>query len=227
MKNFAAIVIALFLSTPLIAQRLSRVEISETGNISKLSVELDEQVILNLSPSGDILDMGIDIYKGRTDRMQERMEPYTGRVVNYTQMDNEAFAGKIRYIGQKMITYYASYDDADLVGKIKSIGNIQFEYFNRYDEESLRGKIKSIGSDRIVYYSSFDPSFGGKVKMIGPVQLTYYSNFDDKAIKGKIKSVGSFNFTYYTSYDRKELVGNMRNGWRINYVNGIKFLIGR
>ncbi|MBX2887635.1 MAG: hypothetical protein KF829_03210 [Ferruginibacter sp.] len=227
MKKLFVFIVGCTLSLPLLAQRISRVEMSETGILSKLSIELDEQVILNLTPTGDIIDYGIDIYKGRTDRMQERMEPYTGRVVNYTNLDNEAFAGKIRYIGQKMITYYASYDDADLVGKIKSIGSTTFEYYNRYDEESLRGKIKSIGSDRIIYYSSFDPSFGGKLKSIGAVQLTYYSNFDDKAIKGKIKSIGQSQFSYYTSFDRKELVGNMRNGWRINYVNTIKFLISR
>ena len=207
------------------AQRLNKVTMSESGELQSIAVELDENVVVNLSPTGEVGEYGIDIYKGRTDRMQERLEQFTGKVDRYTDMVDEAYSGKIRYIGMKELTYYASFEDVDLAGKLKSIGTARIEYYNKYDEVALRGKIKRIGSNDILYYSSFDASFGGKVRSIGPVQISYYTNFEDKAFRGKVKSIGSFNFSYYSSYDRKELAGQLRNGWRIHYVNGIKFML--
>lgn len=207
------------------AQQVSKVLMKEDGTLTSIGVELDENVVVLLSPTGEVGEFGIDIYKGRTSRLDERLEPYTGRVDRYTDMDNEAFRGKIRSIGRRQLTYYASFDEAELVGKLKQIGNAAVEYYGRYDEESLRGKIKRIGNYEIQYYSSFDASFGGKVKAIGPVQITYYSNFEDKGFRGKVKSIGSSRFEYFSSFDRKELAGNMKRGWRVQYVSGIKFLL--
>ena len=207
------------------SQRLNKVTMSESGDLQSIAVELDENVVVNLTPTGDVGEYGIDIYKGRTDRMQERLEQFTGKVDRYSDAVDEAFSGKIRYIGMKELTYYASFEDVELAGKLKSIGTARIEYYSKYDEVALRGKIKRIGSNDILYYSSFDASFGGKVRSIGPVQISYYTNFEDKAFRGKVKSIGTFNFTYYSSYDRKELAGNLKNGWRIHYVNGIKFVL--
>lgn len=207
------------------AQRLNKVTMSEAGDLQSIAVELDENVVVNISPTGEVGDYGIDIYKGRTDRMQERLEQYTGKVDRYNDMVDEAFRGKIRYIGMKELTYYSSFEDEALAGKLKSIGTARIEYYHKYDEEALRGKIKRVGSNDILYYSSFDASFGGKVRSVGPVQISYYSNFEDKAYRGKVKSIGSSNFVYYSSYDRKELVGHLKSGWRIHYVNGIKFVL--
>lgn len=207
------------------AQRLNKVTMTENGDLQSIAVELDENVVVNLTPTGDVGEYGIDIYKGRTDRMQERLEQFTGKVDRYSDMVDEAFRGKIRYIGMRELTYYSSTEDPELAGKLKSIGTSRVEYYTKYDEVALRGKIKRIGSNDILYYSSFDASFGGKVRSIGPVQINYYTNFEDKAFRGKVKSIGSFNFAYYSSYDRKELAGNLKNGWRIHYVNGIKFVL--
>ncbi|RYG39842.1 MAG: hypothetical protein EOO01_28710 [Chitinophagaceae bacterium] len=224
MKSFL-VVCLLSITFATQAQRLNKVVMSETGDLQSIAVELDENVVVNISPAGEVGEYGIDIYKGRTDRMQERLEQYTGKVDRYTDLVDEAFRGKIRYIGMKELTYYSSFEDVELAGKLKSIGTARIEYYNKYDEAALRGKIKRIGSNDILYYSSFDASFGGKVRSIGPVQVSYYTNFEDKAFRGKVKSIGSFNFVYYSSYDRKELAGHLKSGWRIHYVNGIKFML--
>lgn len=217
--------IALCICVSVSAQKISKVSISETGTLNYISLELDENVLLQLSPEGDIVNWGIDLYKGRTDRIEERTEPYTGRVEYYTEYENVAFRGKPKYIGLKQITYYPDYADELLKGKVKSIGTLQFEYYNFYDEKELQGKIKRIGSSDISYYSNFDISSAGKLKSIGNTQLTYFTKMDDKALQGKVKSIGFSNFNYYTSYERKEWQGVMKQGNRLSYINGIKFLI--
>lgn len=207
------------------AQKISKISLSEKGDVSYFSIELDENVLLQISGDGSIQSWGIDLYKGRTDRMMEKTEPYTGRVEYYTEYDNPSFIGKPKYIGLKQITYYPDYSDEILRGKVKSIGMSQFEYYSAYDEKELQGRIKKIGTSEIVYYSIFDISSAGKLKSVGITNITYYTKMDDKAIQGKVKSIGQTNFTYYTSYDRKEWQGAMKNGNRVLYVNGIKFLI--
>lgn len=207
------------------AQKISKITMSEKGDVNLFSIELDENVLLEVSPAGVIGNYGIDLYRGRTDRMMEKTEPYTGRVERYTDYDNAAFKGKPKYIGLKQITYYPDYADELLKGKIKSIGMTQFEYYSAYDEKELQGKIKQIGQSNIVYYSNFDISSAGKLKSVGNIEITYYTKMDDKAIQGKVKSIGQTNFQYYTSYDRKEWQGAMKSGNRVLYVNGIKFLI--
>ncbi|HRN91097.1 MAG TPA: hypothetical protein PLE75_03820 [Ferruginibacter sp.] len=207
------------------AQRISKVTMSETGTVETFALELDENVVVNVSSTGEVGTWGIEIYRGRTDRMVERLEPYTGRVDYFRENDNEAFRGKVRSIGMKQFTYYASFDEELLRGKLKSIGGVAVEYYGRFDEEKLRGKIKRIGSNEIQYYSSFDIAFAGKIKAIGTTNITYYSNTEDKAIRGKVRSIGNSQFTYYTSFERKELQGNMKRGTRLQYINGMKFFI--
>lgn len=216
---------AFFLFSNVNAQKISKISMSEQGVVNYFSIELDENVLLQITADGSITSWGIDLYKGRTDRMMEKTEPYTGRVENYTEYDNPSFIGKPKYIGIKQITYYPDYSEELLRGKIKSVGTAQFEYYNAYDEKELQGRIKKIGSANIVYYSNFDMSSAGKLKSVGITNITYYTKMDDKAIQGKVKSIGQTNFTYYTSYDRKEWQGAMKNGNRVLYVNGIKFLL--
>lgn len=207
------------------AQRISKITMSETGNIEMYAIELDENVIINISEDGSVGEYGIDIYKGRTDRMIERLEPYTGRVDYYREADNEAYRGKIRSIGLKQFTYYASFDEELLRGKLKSIGTMQIEYYGRFDDEKLRGKIKRFGSTEVQYYTSFDIAFAGKIKSIGGINFVYYANTEDVDIRGKVKSIAHVQFNYYTSFERKELRGNMKRGSRLQYINNIKFFI--
>ena len=217
--------LAFFFFANVNAQKISKITMSEKGDVSTFSIELDENVLLDITSDGTIQGWGIDLYKGRTDRMMERTEPYTGRVEYYTDYDNESFKGKPKYIGLKQITYYPDYSEEILRGKVKSIGTTQFEYYNSYDEKELQGKIKKIGTANIVYNSIFDMSSPGKLKSVGITNITYYTKMDDKVIQGKVKSIGQTNFSYYTSYDRKEWQGAMKSGNRVLYVNGIKFLI--
>lgn len=224
MKKVCFAILMLF-SIQVSAQRISKVTMTETGEVQMFAIELDENVVINISELGAVGEFGIDIYKGRTDRMVERIEPYTGRVDYYRDADNEAFRGKIRSIGLKQFTYYASFDEELLRGKLKSIGTMQIEYYGRFDDEKLRGKIKRFGSTEIQYYSSFDIAFAGKVKSIGGINIAYYSNTEDVDIRGKVKSIGNTQFSYYTSFERKELRGNMKRGSRLQYINNIKFFI--
>lgn len=225
MKRITLFCLAIVAMMQLQAQKISKITMSIHGEIESIAIELDENVVINLNPYGSVGQWGIDIYKGRTDRTVERLEPYTGRVDYYRDNDNEAFRGKIRSIGLKQFTYYASFDEELLQGKLKSIGTAQIEYYGRFDDEKLRGKIKKIGSTEIQYYTSYDMAFAGKLKSVGITQLQYFSNTEDTDVRGKVKSIGNARFEYYSSFERKELRGAMKRGFRIQIINGIKFQI--
>lgn len=217
--------IALLFSTAS-AQTLSRVSLSETGSFLGVALDLDENVLLNISVDGTIGEWGVDLYKGRNQLYMNKIEPYTGRKEYYKENDNEAYRGKIKFIGKNLITYYASYDDETLVGKVKSIGRVNFDYYPKYENEAFVGRLKSVGSTNITYFPSFgtDPNTG-KLKGVGSAALAYYGQFDDKAYKGKIKTIGSASFVYYASSERAELRGRLKAGSSIQAVNGIKFYV--
>jgi hypothetical protein len=221
------ILIALFGFSSQAQQRIHAIKLSSGGEVEKFVIEIGESVILNLSKSGELLDWGVDPYIGYGENYQNRMEPYTGKVMYYGPNDDSAYRGKIRYIGRTMITYYASFEYENLRGKIKSIGNLGFDYYMHYDDEAYRGAIKTIGRQQVAWYSSFDNKGSkGKLKSIGNTPLTYYSSFDDKAFQGKVKSIDRNVFTYYSSFDRNEYRGGYKTGNPISIVNGIKFTIG-
>lgn len=217
---------AVLLFSIISAQTLSRVSLSETGSFLGVSVDLDENVLVNISVDGTIGDWGVDLYRGRNQLYMNKIEPYTGRMEYYKENDNEAYRGKIKFIGKTLITYYASYDEETLAGKVKSIGRINFDYYPKYENEAFVGRLKSAGSNAITYFPSFgsDPNTG-KLKGVGSAALLYYGQFDDKAFRGKIKSIGSASFVYYASTERAELRGRLKAGSSIQAVNGIKFYV--
>lgn len=224
MKYFIFILFFAVTTITSFAQRISKVTITNAGITESLSIGLDENVVLNVTPNGDLLNYGIEYISERISNYT-RVENYIGRTEMYSAYGDKAFQGKIKYLGKTSITYYASYEDAMLSGKIKSIGNLNFTYYMPYEDEILRGKIKSIGSNAIAFFNSFDNvTLKGKLRSVSATQLNYYSSFDDKAFQGKIKSIGSVSFTYYSSFET-QYAGAMKTGSMQQNVNGINYCI--
>jgi hypothetical protein len=224
MKQFIFISVFAIFSSSIFSQRLAKITIANTGITESLSIGLDENVLINLTPDGNIINFGIDYFSERITNYS-RMETYNGRTELYSTYDDKAFQGKLKYIGRTLISYYASYDAEILRGKIKSIGNLTINYYMPFEDETLRGKIKSIGSNTIAFFTSFDNiALRGKIRSVGPTALNYYSSFDDAAFKGRIKNIGSISFTYYSSFD-KIYAGAMKTGNQQQNVNGIVYLI--
>ncbi len=207
------------------AQKITRVTITGSGITEMVTVKLNDNAIVNLSLTGNVINYGMEYFSERVSNYS-RLENYNGRVEMYAATDDNASAGKVKYIGGTAITYYASYEDESLRGKIKMIGTLAINYYMPYENELEKGKIKNIGSSSFTYYSSFDNAdLKGKLKSIGTTNLNYYSSFDDKAFRGKIKSIGYISFTYYSSYE-KQFAGAMKTGNVFqNLVAGINFVI--
>jgi hypothetical protein len=206
------------------AQRISKVSINNTGITESISVGLDDNGIINISPEGNIISYGMEYFSERVSNYS-RLENYNGRIEMYASYDDKSFQGKVKYMGRSAFNYYASYEDELLRGKIKSIGGLIFTYYLPYEDVTLRGKIKSIGANQITFFTSFEnEALRGKLKSVGNTAINYYSSFDDKAFKGKIKSVGNVSFTYYASFD-KQFAGAMKTGFQTQNVGGINFVI--
>lgn len=219
-----AIGIAFFMF-PASAQNVTRINISGSGNTEAFIISLDDYVKLYIGKDGNISKWGYDRFEARgQENYQDILDPYVGRVDYYGQNDDEAYRGKMKYIGRIAISYYASYENESLRGKIKSIGSNSFDYYLSYEDESFRGNIKSIGQQSVTWYSAFDnEGLRGKLKSIGNTQLSYYSSFEDKAYHGKLKSIDGYDYTYYSSFEKYS--GSMKTGASMQQVSAIRFYI--
>ncbi len=225
-KIFLSAAVALF-AVPSFSQSISKITIAETGLIETIAFEIEPNVMLNIKEDGTVVNWGEDVYRENgVENWQNKLKDYMGRVEYYAATDNEAFRGKVKYLGRLLLTYYASYENDILKGKLKSIGSNNIDYYLAYEDEAVRGKMKSIGSSAITWYSSFNnEAFRGKVKSIGATEFTYYASSDDKAYKGRVKSIGSSPFTYYSSYDRPEYRGRIKTGVQVQVINSIKYFV--
>lgn len=119
---------------------------------------------------------------------------------NYIQYYNNFHdyeSGKIKSIGNLIITYYDNFHDYDR-GKIKSIGDLTFTYYSSFHDYEV-GKLKSIGDLDLTYYDKFHDYDAGKLKSIGNSTFTYYSRFHDYE-EGKIKSINDITFEYFDKF---------------------------
>ncbi len=207
------------------AQNIYRVAIFTDGKMGNISIATgSESLIINITANGNLTDWGTEY---RSERITDftRLEKYLGRTDYYTNSDNEAYRGKVKYIGNTAITYYASYENDLFKGKIKSIGNLQITYYQPYEDALLKGKINKIGNAELTYFTSFDnEALQGKLKKIGITSLNYYPSFEDKALKGKIKTIGNMQYIYYSSFDR-QYAGSIKSGAQSVFVNGINFYL--
>ena len=228
MKNILVAFIFLGVIKETSAQRLTKVVVAEKGAKVTYSIGLDQDVILELNQDGTSSKWGVDRYVGRIDANYREtvLQNFEGRVEYYDNYANEAFRGKIKYIGGTLITYYATYDDKDWVGKIKSIGNLNINYYSKYDDAMATGRLKSVGQLLVTYYSGFENDMvKGKVKSIGNAGLTYYTSMEDKAFAGKIKTFNGNSFVYYSSVDQPSFKGALKSGNQLQMINSVAYKI--
>jgi hypothetical protein len=224
MQKFILILISFFFLGTVTSQKLSQVNIKGNGTVDVFMISLDENVQLYLTKDGNISKWGYDRFMGIQENFGSQLDPYVGRVEYYTQNDDAALQGKVKYIGRIMLTYYTSFENETLKGKIKTIGSISFDYFLNYEDAAFKGNIKKIGQQNVAWYSSFDnEGYRGKLKTLGSTSFTYYSFFEDKAFRGKIKNIGGNSFVYFSSFEN--FSGSLKSGSMVSTINNIKYFV--
>jgi hypothetical protein len=226
MRKLFSLLIFMWVLTPAFSQRLAHIIIDNRGNSDVISFLVDENIFFNLTKDGKILDWGVEDNTPGPKTFPPKLAKYMGREEYYPATEDEAYRGKIKYLGRTLITYYTSSDNEALKGKVKMIGSSFFDYYTSYDDAAFKGNIKTAGPTSFTYYASFeDESYKGKIKTVGATSLTYYGQIDDKAYRGKIKNIDRNVFTYYSSYDRKEFSGMLKSGAQMAFAGGVQFLI--
>ena len=224
MKKFFLITTVLIFCITVFGQRISKITITGNGMVNDIVIGLDENVQVYISKDGQISKWGFDRYIGNQENYNDYLEPYVGRVEYYTQNDDEAIRGKVKYIGRTLISYYPSYEIESLRGKLKSIGSVNMDYYQSFDDKAMAGNLKTFGQQSISWYASYEnEALRSKLKTVGPTMLAYYGSFEDKAFRGKIKNISNYNFTYYSSFEQYS--GSMKNGSPIVNLNGIKYYL--
>jgi hypothetical protein len=208
-----------------LGQGLAQITLDNRGANTVITFLLEPSLVLNMAKDGKITDWGSE-YTTQQTGVYPKLEKYMGREEYYEATDNEAYRGKIKYIGRTLITYYTADDNEDLKGKVKTVGDIMIDYYGQYDDAAFKGYLRDAGSILFSYYSSFDDDFyKGKIRSVGSTMLTYYGSVDDKAYAGKIKNVDRTLFTYYSSYERPEYSGMMKSGVPMLSSGGIQYVI--
>ena len=224
MKKIIFTTAASFLFSLVFSQSISKITITGNGQADIFAFGLDENVQVYVSKEGNISKWGFDRFIGYQENYNNDLDPYAGRVEYYTQNDDEALRGKVKYIGRTLLTYYASYENETLKGKLKAIGAVTLDYYLAFDDAACRGLIKTIGRQAIAWYASYENAeLRGKLKNVGLAALNYYSSFEDKAFRGKIKSIDSHSITYYSSFEQYS--GSTKTGSTIINASGIKFYL--
>ncbi len=225
MKKIFLVSAALVFCMAVFSQRISKITITGSGMVSDIVIGLDENIQVYLTKDGQISKWGFDRFIGSNqENYIDYLEPYVGRVEYYSQNDDAALRGKVKYIGKTLLTYYPSYEMESLRGKLKSIGSLNMGYYLAYDDKAMTGSLKTIGQQNIEWYASYEnEGLRGKLKAVGPTALTYYGAFEDKAFRGKIKSIGSNNFIYYSSSEQYS--GSIKSGATFVTANGVKFYV--
>ena len=119
MKKLFLFIASVVLSAPLFAQSIYKITITNTGQVEAIAFEVEPSIILNISPEGNIVNWGYDVFKDRGgENYTGQYQPYVGRVEYYGPNDDEAIRGKIKSIGRTQITWYMSYENDAFIGKI-------------------------------------------------------------------------------------------------------------
>jgi len=224
MKKIIFTLAATFIFLTGFSQSISKITITGSGLVDIIAFGLDGNVQVYLTKDGNISKWGFDRYIGFQENYEGKLDPYAGRIEYYTQNDDEALRGKVKYIGRTLLTYYASYENEALKGKLKAIGTISLDYYLSYEDAAYRGNIKTLGRQSVTWYASYENAdLRGKLKGIGPTAITYYGSFEDKAFRGKIKSIDRFTITYYSSFEQYS--GSIKSGSTILNANGIKYYL--
>ncbi|MBK7308251.1 MAG: hypothetical protein IPI88_15325 [Chitinophagaceae bacterium] len=174
MKKIFLVSVTLVLCMAVFSQRISKITITGTGMVNDIVVGLDENIQVYLSKEGQITKWGFDRFIGYQENYNDYLEPYVGRVEYYTENDDAALRGKVKYIGRTLLTYYPSYEMESLRGKLKSIGSLNMGYYLAFDDKAMAGSLKTIGQQTIAWYASYEnEGLRGKPKQWGlPPLLT-------------------------------------------------------
>jgi hypothetical protein len=225
MAKLYFILIFTFLLAPAFAQNLAQITIDNRDKQDILTFLVDEFVVVNITKDGKIIDWGTEYTSPQTG-VYPKLEKYMGREEYYPSTDNEAYRGKVKYIGRTLFIYYTSDDNEALKGKVKMIGTNLLDYYTEYDDAAFKGYLRNAGPVSFTYYGSYNDEFyKGKIKSIGSTMVSYYGAIDDKAYQGKIKSIDRNLFTYYSSFDRREFSGSMKTGSPMISSGSIKYII--
>lgn len=138
MKSLFTTMVTLMVVITLNAQKISKVTLKNDGNIESFSINIDNGVTIIMGKDGAITEWGTETFSER-NQSYSRLDKYLGRVEYFTANDNEAFRGKVKYIGMTAITYYGTYDKEEFRGKVRSIGTTIFDYYTFVEDESLKG----------------------------------------------------------------------------------------
>jgi hypothetical protein len=224
MKKLILAISAVFIFNTGFSQHISKITITGNGLVDVIAFGLDENVQVYITKDGNISKWGFDRYIGYQENYNGDLDPYMGRVEYYTENDDEALRGKVKYIGRIMLTYYPSYENETLKGKLKTIGSVYLAYYLDFEDAAYRGNIKTLGRQTVTWYASYENNdIRGKLKSVGPTALSYYGSFEDKAIRGKIKSIDRFTLTYHSSLEQYS--GSMKTGSSVMIANGVKYYV--
>lgn len=224
MKKLIVALFFLCFNTLAFAQIAGKITIGRNGELETFGIDAGNNLWINLAKDGKIINYGYDPYLGQMENYQEKLTTFNGRLEHYGDNENEAFRGKIKYLGPLLITYFSSYDFELLRGKIKSIGKLSLDYYQGFENEAYRGFIKQIGTTQLSWYGSTENAgLKGKLRKYGNVQISYYNAYDDKAFAGKLKSIDKHQYSYYSSLDRIEYRGALKSGSLIVISGGMKF----
>lgn len=226
MKQILSITASFFFSVCVFSQKLSQVSLGGGAGPNYFAIQLDQNVLMRITPDGKIVDWGTELISQRSNFYDPKLQPYLGRVEYYGKEADSVFRGQVKSVGTAAITYYGHYDTPEKVGKLKSIGTLMLDYYTNFDNLALRGKLRFIGSLVVDYYSSLeDEVIRGRLKSVGNTPIKYYSSFENKDLKGKVKSIGSLILEYYSSLDRVELRGQLKSGIYRPNIGGIIFIL--
>ncbi len=224
MKRIILSILAGFIFQIGFGQVISKITLTGNGQLDVFSIGLDENVQVYISKDGSISKWGFDRYIGYQENYNGDLDPYVGRIEYYTQQDDEALRGKVKYVGRTLLTYFASYENDALKGKLKAVGAIKLDYYLPYEDAAYQGNIKLLGQQVVTWYATYDNAeIRGKLKTVGPTLLSYYSSFEDKAFRGKVKSIDRFTITYFSSFEQYS--GNVKTGSTVINANGIKYYL--
>lgn len=227
MKKFLCLILIATLASSAFGQKIDFIVLTGFGAGETFYYSSSDKTMIAITKDGNIIDYGPEFPKEFMGYYPGKLQKYMGRIEYYTQNDNEAFRGKVRYIGLTQITYYGSYDEEALRGKVKMIGTTQIDYYASYDDAAMKGHIKNIGGIAITYCPSYEnEAIRGKLKTIGNTKFDWYTSFDDKSISGKVKQIDQYPFIYYTSFENNYgQKGQMKSGFYQKYINGINYYV--
>jgi hypothetical protein len=208
------------------AQELSHIHFIQGTTLSSFFFTTDQQVIIKISPEGNVLEWGMEWEPWRYNYQPGKLLPYMGRVAYYGSEADSVSKGKVKTIGTTMFSYYPASETPAKAGKLRSIGSVALDYYSSYDNAALSGKLRSAGHKQFNYYYAHEnEAFRGKLKTVGTSTITYYSTFDDKLIKGKVKSIDGISYGWYTSYESRYGGGGLKSGTITRKINGVTYIV--